>query len=106
MYNLKDELKEEDFVKWVHEFKGPFVQGLSAVKSYTLTKSVGAVKGEGGPPGPTDPPYNCIGIVDVTSFEDYEKDQQTPGYKDDFMPKMNSWMKNMMIVRVNEIFPK
>ena len=38
MYNLKDDLKEEDFVKWVHEFKGPFISGLSAVKSYTLTR--------------------------------------------------------------------
>ena len=64
MYNLKDDLKEEDFVLWVHEFKGPFISGLSAVKSYTLTKAVGAIKAEGGPPGPADPPYTMIGIVD------------------------------------------
>ena len=105
MYNLKDDLKEEDFVKWVHEFKGPFVTGLSAVKSYTLTKVQGAIKSEGGPPGPADPPYNFVGIVDITSFEDYAKDQETPPYKDDFAPKMNSWVKNMMILRAGEIFP-
>ena len=106
MYNLKDDLKEEDFVSWVHEFKGPFISGLSAVKSYTLTKAVGAIKAEGGPPGPADPPYTMIGIVDVTSFEEYAKDQETPAYKDDFTPKMMGWVKNMLILRVSEFFPK
>ena len=60
MYNLKDELNEEDFVKWVHEYKGPFVTGLSAVKSYTLTRVQGAMKSEGGPPGPAETPYNIV----------------------------------------------
>ena len=106
MYNLKDDLKEEDFMKWVHEFKGPFISGLSAVKSYTLTKVQGAIKSEGGPPGPADPPHNIVGIVDVTSFEDYAKDQETPAYKDDFTPKMMKWVKNMTILRVAEVFPK
>lgn len=81
MYNLKDGLIEKDFVKWVHEFKGPFITGLSAVKSYTLTKVQGAIKSEGGPPGPADSPYQWVGIVDITSFEDYAKDQETPPYK-------------------------
>jgi len=105
MYNLKDELKEEDFVKWVHEYKGPFVTGLSAVKSYTLTKVQGAVMSEGGPPGPVEPPYNIVGIVDVTSFEDYAKNQETQTYKEDFSPQMNKWIKNMMILRAGDIFP-
>ena len=105
MYNLKDDLKEEDFVKWVHEFKGPFISGLSAVKSYTLTRVQSAIKSEGGPPGPTDPPYHLVGIVDITGFEDYAKDQETPGYKNDFTPKFNSWVKNTMILKANEIFP-
>jgi len=106
MYNLKDDLKEEDFVKWVHEYKGPFVTGLSAVKGYTLTKVQGAVKSEGGPPGPAEPPYNIVGIVDVTSFEDYAKDQETPAYKEEFSPTMAKWVKNMMILRAGEIFDK
>ena len=105
MYNLKDDLKEEDFVKWVHEFKGPFISGLSAVKSYTLTKVQDAMKSEGGPRTPAESPYNLVGIVDITGFEDYEKDQETPAYKDGFTPKMDNWVKNMMILRAGEIFP-
>ena len=105
MYNLKDDLKEEDFVKWVHEFKGPFISGLSAVKHYHLTRVQGAVKSEGGPPAPAESPYNLVGIVDVTSFEDYAKNQETPAYKEDFQSQMKKWTKNSMILRVDDIFP-
>ena len=104
MYNLKDDLKEEDFFKWVHEFKGPFIAGLSAVKSYTLTRAISALESTGGPPAPSKIPYNIVGIVDVTSFEAYAKDQETPAYKDEFTPKMMKWVKNMTILRVNEMF--
>ena len=105
MYNLKDDLKEEDFVKWVHEYKGPFITGLGSVKHYHLTTVQGAMKSEGGPPAPAESPYKIVGIVDVTSFEDYAKDQETPAYKEEFSPTMNNWVKDLMILRVGDIFP-
>lgn len=106
MYNLKDDSNEEEFFKWVNEFKGPFIAGLSAVNSYTITRAKGALGSTGGPPAPAEIPYNIVGIVDVTSFEAYAKDQETPGYKDDFTPKMMKWVKNMTILRVDEMFHK
>ena len=106
LYNLKDDLKEEDFFKWVHEFKGPFIAGLSAVKSYTLTKTEAALESAGGPLEPAEIPYNIVGIVDVTSIEAYAKDQETPAYKDDFTPQMAKWVKNMTYLKATEIFPK
>jgi hypothetical protein len=106
LYNLKDEASEEEFEKWVDDYKGPLISGLSAVKSYTLTKVGGAMKAEGGPPGPAESPYRLVGIVDVTSFEDYAKDQQTPAYKDEFMPQFLQWVKNVVILRAEEIFGK
>ena len=33
LYNLKDDVNEGDFEKWVNEFKGPLISGLSAVKN-------------------------------------------------------------------------
>jgi len=87
LYNLKDDVKEEDFEKWVNEFKGPLIAGLSAVNRYALTKVGGALKAEGGPPGPAETPYKFVGVVDLTSFEDYAKDQETPAYKEEFMPQ-------------------
>ena len=38
LYNLKDNLNDEDFLKFINEFKGPFVSGLSAVNRYTITR--------------------------------------------------------------------
>ena len=104
MYDLKDDKKEEDFVKWVNEYKGPFVLGLNGVKSYTITSVLGAVKSEGGPPAPAEPPYNIAAIVDVTSFEDYAKAQESDAYKNEFMPAFMQWVKGVMIMRVNELF--
>ena len=106
LYNLKDEVSEEEFEKWVNDYKGPLISGLSAVKSYTLTKVHGAVKAEGGPPGPAESPYRLVAIVDLTSFEDYAKDQQTPAYKDEFMPQFLQKVKNVIILRAEEIFGK
>jgi hypothetical protein len=104
LYNLKDDVSEEDFEKWANDFKGPLISGLSAVKSYTLTKVGVARKVEGGPPGPIESPYRFVGIVDVTSFEDYAKDQATPAYKEDFMPKFMQWVPSFMILRAEEIY--
>ena len=104
LYNLKDDVNEEDFEKWVNDFKGPLISNLNAVKNYTLTKVGGAMKAEGGPPGPTDSPYRFVGVVDLTSFEDYAKDQETPAYKEDFMPQFMQRVKNVIILRAEEIF--
>jgi hypothetical protein len=104
LYNLKDDVTEEDFEKWVNEFKGPLISGLSAVKNYTLTKVGGAVKAEGGPPGPVESPYKFVGVVDITSFEDFAKDQETPAYKEEFMPQFMQRIKNVIILRAEEIF--
>jgi len=104
LYNLKDDVNEEDFEKWVNEYKGPLISGLSAVKNYTLTKVGGAIKAEGGPPGPTDSPYRFVGVVDLTSFEDYAKDQETSVYKEEFMPQFMQRIKNVIILRAEEIF--
>lgn len=106
LYNLKDEESEEEFEKWVHEYKGPLISGLSAVKRYTLTRVGGAMKSEGGPPGPVESPYRFAAVVDITSFEDYAKDQQTPAYKDEFMPQFLRKVKDFTILRADEIWDK
>ena len=106
LYNLKDDVNEEDFEKWVNEFKGPLISGLNAVKSYTLTKVGGAIKAECGPPGPVDSPYRFVGVVDLTSLEDYARDQETPVYKEEFMPQFMQRIKNVIILRAEEIFGK
>lgn len=104
LYNLREDVKEEDFVKWVHEFKGPFISGLSSVRNYTLLRTKTALKSEEGPPGPIDPPYRIVGIVDVTRLKDYEKDQGTKAYKEDFMPQFSKWIQNILILQAEEFY--
>jgi hypothetical protein len=104
LYNLKDDMREEDFVKWVHEFNGPLISGLSSVKSYSLLKTKSALESEEGPPRPIDPPYRIVGVMDVTRIEDYKKDQQTKAYKEDFMPKFSKWVKNVLIIGAEEFY--
>jgi hypothetical protein len=104
LYNLKDGIREEDFVKWVRDYKGPLIAGLSSVNRYTLTWVQGAVKADGGPPGAVETPYRLAGIVDVTSLEAYAKDQETPIYKDEFMPRFKEWVKNFLILKAEVFF--
>jgi hypothetical protein len=104
LYNLKDDVKEQDFIKWVHEFGGPLISGLSSVKSYALLKTKFALKSEQGPPESTSPPYRIIGVVDLTRLEDFKKDQETKAYKEEFMPQFNKWIKNILILQVEEFY--
>ena len=106
LYNLKNGLKEEDFLKWVNEFKGPFITGLSAVKRYTLTSVKMAILAKGGPPGPVETPYKLAGIVDLTSLPDYAKDTQTQPYQEEFMPQWAEWVKDFLILQADEIWDK
>ena len=106
LYNLKDDAKEEDFIKWVNEYKGPFVNGLSAVKHYTITKVKRAIQAKGGPPGPVDSPYQLAAVVEITSLEDYAKDTETQPYKEEFMPQFAKWVKDFLILQADEFYDK
>ena len=46
LYNLRDDVKEEDYVKWCEDYKGPLLIGLPGSKSFTLLKMMGEVQGE------------------------------------------------------------
>jgi hypothetical protein len=104
LYNLKDDVKEEDFEKWVNEYKGPFIIGLSAVKHYTITKVKRAIQAKGGPPGPVDSPYQLAAVVDMTSLEDYAKNAESGPYKEEFMPQFASRVKDFLILQADEFY--
>ena len=97
-------MKEEDFLKWVNEYKGPFIVGLSAVKRYTLTSVKVALQGKGGPPAPVETPYKLAGIVDLTSIPDYGKDIQSKAYQEEFMPQFVNWVKDFLILQADELW--
>ena len=104
LYNLKDDVKEEDFIKWVNEYKGPFVVGLSAVKRYTVTSVKRAMQSKGGPPEVVDPPYKIAAVLELTSVADYTKNQESKPYKEEFMPQFVKWVKGFLILQADEVW--
>ena len=41
LYNLRDDVTEEDYVKWCESYKGPLLLGLSGSKSWCRTERHG-----------------------------------------------------------------
>ena len=108
LYNLRDDVKDEDYIKWAHEFKGPLLIGLNSVKSYTLLKMVGGRKfngQKGEPPEEAKSPFNFIGILDVTSKEEWMKDMATDAYQKDFFPKFfSNWGADTYVILGDEVY--
>ena len=104
LYNLKDGVTEEDFLKFVNEYKGPFIAGLSAVKHYTITRVKMAKKAVAGIPEPIDVPYQIAAIVELTSLPDYKKDTESEAYQKEFTPRFGKLVKDLIILQADEIY--
>ena len=77
LYNLAEHITDEEFKKYVVNEKGPLIESMSSVKKYELFKITGSAKGK--------VPYKYVGIVHVTSIDDFEKNDapsQTRGLFD------------------------
>ena len=62
LYNLADNVTDEEFKEYVTTDKGPLISSLPAVKKYELVKITGSMTGE--------IPYKYCGIVDLTSIDE------------------------------------
>jgi len=108
LYNLRGDVKEEDYVKWCEDYKGPLLVGLPGSKSFTLLKMMGGVQGDGqkgSPPNPIKPPFNYIGILDSTSQEELEKAKDTKPFKEEFFPQwFSKWVGDFYILGGIELY--
>ena len=108
LYNLKDNVTEEDYVNWCQSYKGPLLLGLNGSKSFTLLKMLGGITGngeEGKPPQPSNSPYKYIGILDVTSQEDWDKARDSKEFKEDFFPKwFSNWVADFYVLAGTELY--
>jgi hypothetical protein len=96
-YNLRDDVKEEDYVKWCEDCKGPLLIGLPGSKSFTLLKMMGGVQGngqKGSPPSPTKSPFNYIDILDATSLEELGKSRESKAFKE----FLSQWLSNGWLI--------
>jgi len=75
LYNLAENVTDEEYKEYVINEKGPLLESLSAVKKYELLKITGSKSGE--------IPYKYIGIMHLTSLEEfYQKDAPTQKFQD------------------------
>ena len=108
LYNLKEDVTDEDYQKWCEEYKGPTLLGLDSAKSFTLVKMLGGVKGngkEGIPPAETKPPFKYVGILDSSSLEDWNRDRNSKTFKEEFFPQwFSQWVADFYILAGLEVF--
>jgi uncharacterized protein (TIGR02118 family) len=96
MYNLAEHMTDEAFKEYVTSDKGPLINSLPGVKKYELVKITGASAGK--------IPYKYVGIVHLTSLEEYEqKATKTQAYQD-FLKKFGPMAKDMVTLSGEEIF--
>jgi hypothetical protein len=96
LYNLAEHVTDAQFRKYVTGEKGPLIDSLPSVKKYELVKITGA-SGE-------KIPYNYVGIVHMTSVEEFEqKAAKTQKYQD-FLQKFLPMVKDIVILSGEEIY--
>ena len=96
LYNLADNVTNEEFEEYVKTDKGPLIDSLPAVKKYENVRITGSMSGE--------IPYQYCGIVHVTSVEEFnEKAAPTPEYQA-FLKKFGPMAKDMVMLTGEEIY--
>jgi hypothetical protein len=107
LYNLRDDVKEKDYVKWCEDYKGPLLTGLPGSKSFTLLRMMGGVHGngqKGSPPSETRPPFNYVGILDTISLEEWGKSRETKAFKQFFSQWLSKWAADFYILGGIELY--
>jgi hypothetical protein len=96
LYNLAEGVTDEEFQNYAKNEKGPLIESLPSVKKYELVHITGAMGGE--------IPYKYVGIVHITSLEDFnEKDAKTQQYQD-FLAKFKPMVSDLNILSGEEIY--
>jgi hypothetical protein len=96
LYNLADHVTDKEFKEYVTKDKGPLISSLPGVKKYELVKITGAMGGK--------IPYKYVGIVHVTSLEEYDqKAEKTQKYQD-FLKKFGPMAKDLIMLSGEEIY--
>lgn len=96
LYNLADNVTDEEFKEYVTTDKGPLINRLPGVKKYELVKIAGSSAGES--------PYKYAGIIHLESVEEFEqKATKLPEYQQ-FLQKFGPMAKDMLMLAGEEIY--
>ena len=96
LYNLADNVTDEQYRDYVIKEKGPLLDSLSSVRKFELVKITGAATGE--------IPYRYVGILHLTSLEEFlQKDAPSQKFQD-FQTKWSKMVSNFHILIGEEIY--
>jgi hypothetical protein len=96
LYNLRENVTDEQYRKYVTEEKGPLLESLSSVTKFELVNITGSASGI--------IPYHYVGILHVKSLNDfYQKDAPSSTFQD-FMKKWQTMVTDVHILAGEEIY--
>ena len=92
LYNLADHVTDEEYKEYVKNEKGPLLDSLSSVRKFELVKASG------------ESPYRYVGIMHITSLEEFsQKDAPSQAFQE-FMKKWQSMVKDVTMLAGEEIY--
>ena len=92
LYNLAKHVTDEEFKNYVTSEKGPLIDSLPSVKKYELVKMAGEV------------PYKYVGIVHLTSVDEFNQKAATTQKYQDFLKKFGPMVTDLQILSGEEIY--
>ena len=95
LYSLAPGVTHEEYARYVAEKKGPFFEKLSGVRQFTLVRITSS--------NTEKIPFQYIGIVDLTSLEDWGKEIATPAFAE-FMKEWTAKVSDFFVLGGEEIF--
>jgi uncharacterized protein (TIGR02118 family) len=96
LYNLAEHMTDEAFKEYVTTDKGPLINSLPGVKKYELVRITGAMGGK--------IPYKYVGIVHMTSVEEFEQKATKTQQYQDFLKKFTPMAKDLLMLSGEEIY--
>ncbi|OGN87108.1 MAG: hypothetical protein A2158_05895 [Chloroflexi bacterium RBG_13_46_14] len=96
LYNLAEHVTDEEYQDYVKNEKGPLLDSLSSVKKFELVKVTGSASG--------DSPYKYVGIMHITSLEEFSRKDAPSQAFQEFMKKWQSMVSDFKILAGEEIY--
>ena len=94
LYTLKESVTDEEYMHYCEVRKGPLIRSLPSCKDFSLVRITGSQKGV--------IPYSYVGIVDVTSIEDWKKDAASEVFQV-FLQEWMPMVKDFHILTGSEV---
>lgn len=96
LYNLADNVTDEQYQAFVTKEKGPILESLPSVRKYELVRIKGAVTGK--------VPYKYVGILHVDNMDEFNQKGKTTKKFQDLMAKLMPMLKSPHILYGEEIY--